>query len=85
MEYNLDGADQPATRLVKLRNPWAKDNWIGAYSEDSAEYAKLKAYYTANGMELKSEGGKFFMPWTDFKSRIDTVDICYGQESKLTD
>jgi len=84
-EYHLDGADKPATRIVKVRNPWAISEFTGAYSKDSAEYTKLLKYFEEKGIKHSDEGGKFFMEWSDLRSTSNSLDVCYGQESKLVD
>lgn len=46
----LDDAAGNKERLVKLRNPWGRTNWTGAYSEGSEEYKRLQAHF-GNQME----------------------------------
>ena len=61
-------------RVVKLRNPWGKGEWKGAWSDDSDLWTD----------ELKEEigfvnqlDGVFCMSWNDFLRYYSDVQICY--------
>ena len=61
-ELELNGENK---RIVKLRNPWGKTDWKGAYSEGTPEYEKLNAKLTELGRPADKEGGLFFMELKD--------------------
>jgi len=74
-EYKLNGK---STRIVKLRNPWARTKFKGAYSEGSDEYKKLDAYFKRESIDNHGEGGKFYMEWSTFRKAINSIDVAYG-------
>ena len=62
------------TRLVRLRNPWGKFSWKGAWSDDSPEMK-------SNGMREKLNGygageGIFWIDYKNFITFYDSVDLC---------
>ena len=62
-------------RLVKCRNPWARKEWKGAWSDDSAEWEE----HSIVRMRLRPEfadDGVFWMPYEDFFRFADDIDIC---------
>ena len=69
-------------RVMKLRNPWGKSKWNGAFSEGSQEYSKLDAYFQSQGIKVEKEGGKFFIEFEEFRKNIDALDVAWGQESR---
>lgn len=85
VELPLDGASKAKTRLCKIRNPWGVSNWKGKYSEGSAEYKKLMAYFKANGIkgeEAIKDAGRFWMHFDDAWKYLDQVDVAWSQESR---
>ena len=60
-------------RLVKLRNPWGKGEWAGAWSSHSPSWTP------ALRRELRAdvgEAGVFWMCWEDFRRHFRDVDVC---------
>ena len=61
--------------LVKLRNPWGRGEWEGAWSDGAAEW-------TAYPMVKKrlrptvADDGCFWMRWDDFERIFEQLDVC---------
>lgn len=74
--YTLVGAYTTSTgvKLLKLRNPWGKGEWKGAWADDSDQWTpQLK-------QELgwaDADDGIFFMTYPDFKENFEAVTICH--------
>lgn len=83
MELPLDGPDKPKTRIVKMRNPWGRTTWKGAYGEGSAEYTKLQKYFETAGVKDQDvsklkQGGRFFMTWDKLLESSSSFDVAFG-------
>jgi hypothetical protein len=76
-------------KLLKLRNPWGKYEWAGAWSDGSAEWKK----YPGVKMELQSlisryqnaDDGVFYISWDDFLKYFVQVDVCMTTSNTMTD
>lgn len=61
-------------RLVKLRNPWGKGEWKGAWSDESDEWT----YDLKQQLNFESlDDGVFYMTWNDFLKYYSDLQICY--------
>jgi hypothetical protein len=61
-------------KLVKLRNPWGKFEWTGAWGDESKEWTpelKSKCNWTAE------DDGTFFMCWADLKRYFTNLQTCH--------
>lgn len=60
-------------RLIKLRNPWGHFSWTGDWSDDSCLWTpELRSMLMPQG----SDGGIFWMCFTDVIEYFDCIDIC---------
>lgn len=60
-------------RLVKIRNPWGKREWQGAFAKgDSLWTRKLKIELE----QVDKDNGEFWMTFHDFLRRYVRVDVC---------
>ena len=62
-------------RLLRLRNPWGKFEWTGAWSDKSSlwdEFQDLKAELLVDD----STDGAFWISWADFSTLFDRIDLC---------
>mmetsp|Transcript_20701 Transcript_20701/g.50828 ORF Transcript_20701/g.50828 Transcript_20701/m.50828 type:complete len:773 (+) Transcript_20701:394-2712(+) len=77
---NDTGSDQrQSIRLVRIRNPWGKKEWTGAFSSRSENWTKRLRKEL--GQEAWSENdGTFWMPYHDVVSRFHHMDICKTRE-----
>jgi hypothetical protein len=67
--YELNGE-----KLLKLRNPWGKGEWTGAWGDNSNKWTnelKLQVGWTA------ADDGTFYIGWNDFLANFDGISICH--------
>lgn len=79
--YSILGAtvkekDGKSVHLLKLRNPWARGEWQGAWGDDSGkrfwtEELKKKLFFE------NEDDGIFFMGFEDFLDHFANVHFCY--------
>ena len=77
----FDKTGKEPIRLLRLRNPWGKSEWLGAWSGDSPEMKKyanvVKAYiktlHPDEWFELDADDGTFFMHYDDWKDQFSTL------------
>ena len=65
-------------RIVKMRNPWAKGEWKGAWS-DQDRHKWTHQMKTMLGHSTK-EDGVFFMPFKDFMRYFHDYQICFYED-----
>jgi calpain-15 len=69
----LDVKDVQGNRLLRLRNPWGRYSWKGAWSDDSATWTPdLKKLLSPNN----SSEGIFWISFEDVLRYFDAIDIC---------
>ncbi|NXN82142.1 CAN5 protein, partial [Bombycilla garrulus] len=62
--------------MVRLRNPWGKKEWHGAWSDSSEEWKKVSDSERKNlGLTVKNDG-EFWMTFEDWCKNFTDVDIC---------
>ena len=65
------------TRLVKLRNPWGKGEWKGAWSDGDHKWSpSLKRQLKVEN----KEDGIFFIDYNDFCKFYSDFQVCYFQD-----
>jgi calpain len=63
--------------LLRLRNPWGRSEWNGAYSDQSSEWRSIpESTKKEMGLEVK-EDGEFWMTFADFKKYFTQVEMCH--------
>ncbi|XP_039711137.1 calpain-12 [Pteropus medius] len=62
-------------RLLRLRNPWGRVEWTGAWSDSCPRWDALPAEWR-DALLVKKEDGEFWMELRDFLCHFDTVQIC---------
>uniref|UniRef100_A0A8C4MN81 Calpain-12 n=1 Tax=Equus asinus TaxID=9793 RepID=A0A8C4MN81_EQUAS len=62
-------------RLLRLRNPWGRVEWTGAWSDSCPRWDALPAEWR-EALLVKKEDGEFWMELQDFLRHFDTVQIC---------
>jgi len=64
-------------RLVKLRNPWGKGEWKGAWADDDSLWtASLKQEL---GHTI-TDDGVFWMPFEEFNKLFSDFQVCYYKD-----
>jgi len=80
----LDVADCPGGtdfKLIQVRNPWGQGEWLGAWSDGSAEWDQYPDVTDALHPEEK-EDGAFWMPWEDFGQQYSAIYVAKGESGK---
>ena len=63
------------TKLIRLRNPWGKFEWKGAWSDGSKEWKENPM--VRMWLRPKDEDdGCFWMPWEDFSRIFTGIEVC---------
>ncbi|XP_077889025.1 calpain-12 [Ictidomys tridecemlineatus] len=62
-------------RLLRLRNPWGRVEWTGAWSDSCPRWDALPAEWR-EALLVKKEDGEFWMELQDFLRHFNTVQIC---------
>ncbi|KFP75629.1 Calpain-5, partial [Acanthisitta chloris] len=62
--------------MIRLRNPWGKKEWNGAWSDNSEEWKKVSDSERKHlGLTLENDG-EFWMTFEDWCKNFTDVDIC---------
>ena len=67
------------TKMVKIRNPWARGEWRGAYS-DSSFLWNFRPNLRKECNVTEKEDGAFWMSFADFQRYFDVVDILHYED-----
>nr|XP_060507014.1 calpain-12 isoform X3 [Panthera onca] len=62
-------------RLLRLRNPWGRVEWTGAWSDSCPRWDALPAE-CRDALLVKKEDGEFWMGLEDFVRCFNTVQVC---------
>nr|XP_035974362.1 calpain-12 [Halichoerus grypus] len=62
-------------RLLRLRNPWGRVEWTGAWSDSCPRWDALPKEWR-DALLVKKEDGEFWMELKDFLRHFNTVQIC---------
>eukprot|EP00037_Helgoeca_nana_P024456 m.259936 g.259936 ORF g.259936 m.259936 type:complete len:514 (+) comp26643_c0_seq19:30-1571(+) len=73
-----EGSNKETLRLVKLRNPWGKFEWEGAWSDGSKEWQEYKTAAKKLGHTKidDEDDGVFWIPWEKFLEEFSMIDLC---------
>ncbi|KAM8799931.1 calpain-6 [Eudromia elegans] len=62
--------------MIRLRNPWGKREWNGAWSDNSEEWKKVSSSERKRlGLTVENDG-EFWMTFEDWCKNFTDVDIC---------
>lgn len=63
-------------QMIRLKNPWGAQEWVGAWSDNSPEWKKVpKSEREKMGLNFDNDG-EFWMEFTDFLRYFNEVSIC---------
>ncbi|XP_032432816.1 calpain-5-like [Xiphophorus hellerii] len=69
--------------LIRLRNPWGKIEWTGAWSDSSVEWSKIGDAERGNLGITVADDGEFWMSFTDWCKNFTDADICHLMNTSL--
>ncbi|KAK9967388.1 hypothetical protein ABG768_001791 [Culter alburnus] len=78
--YSVTAAEEVHFRgnlvqLVRIRNPWGRVEWTGAWSDNSKEWDSVKPEEKAK-LNHSAEDGEFWMAYSDFIQQFSKLEIC---------
>lgn len=62
--------------LIRMRNPWGKTEWKGAWSDSSEEWSKVGDTERGNLGITVEDDGEFWMSFTDWCKNFTDADVC---------
>uniref|UniRef100_UPI0037E9A03E calpain-5-like n=1 Tax=Semicossyphus pulcher TaxID=241346 RepID=UPI0037E9A03E len=62
--------------LIRMRNPWGKTEWKGAWSDSSEEWSKVGDMERGNLGITVEDDGEFWMAFTDWCKFFTDTDVC---------
>ncbi|XP_061407162.1 calpain-8-like [Lethenteron reissneri] len=65
-----------SVRLVRLRNPWGRQEYTGAWSDKATEWNSVEPQEQQRLKLKKSEDGEFWMSVEEFTKFFSTIEIC---------
>ena len=68
--------DSSTTLLVRIRNPWGKTEWNGAWSDGSEEWNSISEVKRKSIGLIFENDGEFWMSCEDFHENWDTLEVC---------
>ncbi|XP_075923864.1 calpain-8-like [Petromyzon marinus] len=79
--YSILAMDKVSTqggsvRLVRLRNPWGRQEYTGAWSDKATEWDSVEPQEQQRLKLKKSEDGEFWMSVEEFTNFFSTIEIC---------
>ncbi|XP_056614430.1 calpain-2 catalytic subunit-like isoform X2 [Triplophysa dalaica] len=86
--YSVTGAEEVQyfgrpVQLVRMRNPWGKVEWTGAWSDKSNEWNYVRPEQKAK-LNYSAEDGEFWMAYSDFIKHFSELEICNLTPDTLT-
>ncbi|XP_006899763.1 PREDICTED: calpain-12 [Elephantulus edwardii] len=78
--YSITGTQKVSlgftkVRLLRLRNPWGRVEWTGAWSDSCPRWDAIP-FQWREALMVKKEDGEFWMELQDFLRHFNTVQIC---------
>ncbi|RNA08710.1 calpain-A [Brachionus plicatilis] len=72
-------------RLIRLRNPWGRIEWKGAWSDNSREWSMVDKG-VLDQLEFRQENeGEFWMSFEDFFNYFDSIQFCHLTPESFSD
>ncbi|XP_061558425.1 calpain-5-like [Phycodurus eques] len=62
--------------MIRMRNPWGKTEWNGAWSDSSEEWSKVGDTERGNLGITVEDNGEFWMSFTDWCKHFTDADVC---------
>ncbi|XP_073455456.1 calpain-6 [Aquarana catesbeiana] len=69
--------------MVRMRNPWGKREWRGAWNDDSEEWNKVsRSEKEKLGLTVRNDG-EFWMTFEDWCKNFSSADVCHVINTSL--
>nr|XP_055073649.1 calpain-2 catalytic subunit-like [Misgurnus anguillicaudatus] len=86
--YSVTGAEEVnylgrPVQLVRLRNPWGRIEWTGAWSDNSSEWKNVRPEVKSK-LNYSAEDGEFWIAYSDFVRHFSRLEICNLTPDTLT-
>lgn len=62
--------------MIRMRNPWGKTEWNGAWSDNSEEWSKVGDSERTNLGITVADDGEFWMSFSDWCRHFTDTDVC---------
>lgn len=69
--------------LIRMRNPWGKHEWKGAWSDSSEEWQKIGNMERSNLGITVEDDGEFWMSFDEWCKNFTDVDVCRLMNTSL--
>ena len=66
----------PEYGLIRIRNPWGRAEWTGAWSDHSTKWKKVSPEEKAKYNLVIEDDGEFYISFKDFHQIFQTLTIC---------
>ncbi|KAL4239854.1 peptidase C2 [Mactra antiquata] len=73
-----------SVKLLRLRNPWGRKEWVGPWSDDSSEIRNLPMEIKRKLNIVIEEDGEFWISLEDFLDNFDEIQLCHLQPDAIS-
>ncbi|KAM4042932.1 calpain-8-like isoform 2-T2 [Anomaloglossus baeobatrachus] len=78
--YSVTGAEKVTcvdneVKIIRVRNPWGRKEWDGAWSDNSEEWNNVDPKIKAD-LNITNDEGEFWIAYSDFLKEFSRVEIC---------
>lgn len=68
--------NQGEEHLLRIRNPWGRQEWKGRYCDNSKEWKMVPDEIKRSLQMVSKDDGEFWMAFSDFKKHFEHFGIC---------
>jgi len=79
----IEAKEGCGVKLVRLRNPWGRFEWKGAYCDNDPRWTKDKI--DCFKPVFADDDGMFWMEYKTFLANFDNVEVCFSENKKGSD
>ncbi|KAI6204526.1 CBN-CLP-4 protein [Aphelenchoides besseyi] len=80
----VETADRRNVRLLRIRNPWGRVEWNGAWASKSIEWSTVRDARVRRELQDRDLNGEWWMEFEDFVCFFKNIDRCYlGPETMV--
>uniref|UniRef100_A0A914BUM7 Calpain catalytic domain-containing protein n=1 Tax=Acrobeloides nanus TaxID=290746 RepID=A0A914BUM7_9BILA len=80
--YNITGirmvnGPKGQTTLLRIRNPWGKQEWKGPWSDESPEWHSVPKNIKGEMDAVVAQNGEFWIAFDDLLKNFKEIDVCH--------